>query len=69
VFLTKISLFGVAALLSIYPTVFFLKHRKGPEKQSVAIPKSLRLILKIELALILLIPLLAVLMARGVGLG
>jgi putative membrane protein len=68
VFIAKITLFAIAALLSIHPTVYFIRNRKGPDGESVMPPKSVSMAIRIELAAILFIPLLAVLMARGVGL-
>ena len=67
VFLAKIGLFVGIALLSIYPTIFFFRHRHS-ESDDIAVPKALRTILKVELVLLCIIPLLAILMTRGVGL-
>ncbi len=67
VFLTKIGCFATIGLLSIYPTVFFLRNRKGEPTQSVAIPNSIYWMLRLELLLLVVTPLLAGLMARGVG--
>lgn len=72
VFHTKLTLFVILAILSIYPTVMFLRFRKQlkrgsfeqPEKKVV---KRIQLFLRIELLIMLIIPLLAVLMARGIG--
>jgi putative membrane protein len=69
VFHAKLGLFLAVGLLSIYPTVVFLKRRKGDPGESVALPGRLIGFLRLELALALLIPLFAVLMARGFGLG
>lgn len=69
IFLTKVGLLIIAGLLSIYPTVFFLKNRKGDdENELVDIPKSIKMIIRIELLILFTIPLLATLMSRGVGL-
>lgn len=69
IFLTKVGLLIIAGLLSIYPTVFFLKNRKGENKNElVDIPKSIKMIVRIELLILFTIPLLATLMSRGVGL-
>lgn len=71
-FHAKIGLFVLVALLSIYPTVTFLGWRaalKAGELPRVA-PRAGRwvtLIIRLELLLLLLIPLLAALMARGFG--
>lgn len=67
IFHTKISLFLLVGILSIYPTVFFIKQRKGAPEESVNVPKSVFTLLRLELTLLVIIPLLAGLMARGVG--
>lgn len=66
IFLTKVLLFSLIGILSIYPTVFFLKNRsKGDER--IQIPPAIFWMLRIELLLLFIIPLMAGLMARGVG--
>lgn len=63
-FLAKLALFVLLALLSVYPTVAFISWRKRPgvtEAQARWIPRLLR----VQLALVPLILLLAVLMAKG----
>jgi putative membrane protein len=67
IFHTKITCFLIVALLSIYPTVFFLRNRKGNPAESVVVPNSVFWFLRLELTLLFIIPLLAGLMARGVG--
>ncbi len=67
VFLIKLALFAVLALLSIYPTVFFLRHRGS--RAALTVPSSLVYLLRLQLLLLPLLPLLAVMMARGVGLN
>ncbi|MDQ3000228.1 MAG: DUF2214 family protein [Fibrobacterota bacterium] len=69
VFHSKLGLFLIVGLLSILPTLFFLKHRKGGQEETVAVPDLVIWILRTEMALALLIPLFAVLMAKGFGLG
>lgn len=69
IFLTKIFLFIIVGLLSIYPTVFFIKNRKGQPDESIKIPKVIFWMLRFELLLIFIIPILAGLMAKGVGLS
>jgi putative membrane protein len=66
IFILKISLVGVIGLLSIYPTIFFIKKR-GSVEQKIKIPSSIFWMLRLELLLLFIIPLLAGLMARGVG--
>jgi len=67
IFLTKLFLFSIIGVLSIYPTVFFLKNRKGNPEDTIMIPSSILWILRIELVILFILPLLAGLMARGVG--
>jgi putative membrane protein len=67
VFHTKITFFAMVGLLSIYPTVFFIKNRKGDKNEVVPVPKAVFWMLRFELLLLFIIPLLAGLMARGVG--
>ncbi len=67
IFHTKILLFLVVGILSIKPTVFFLQQRKGNPGDTVSIPGSIKTLLKIELILLVIIPLLAGLMAKGIG--
>jgi putative membrane protein len=68
IFHTKITCFLTVGLLSIYPTMFFIKNRKGDPEEIVAIPKKLLMMVRIELLLLFIIPLLAGLMAKGIGL-
>lgn len=67
IFHTKITLFVAIGLLSIYPTVFFIKQRKGNPDELVNIPKSIFWMLRFELFFLFIIPLLAGLMAKGIG--
>lgn len=71
-FHAKLGLFVVVALLSIYPTVTFLKWR--PALKAGQIPtispnhaRLVKLVIRIELLALLILPLLAALMARGLG--
>lgn len=66
-FHTKITLYILLGLLSIGPTIFFLKNRKGDPNESVKLPSKIKWFIRIELLLIFIIPLLASLMAKGVG--
>jgi putative membrane protein len=67
IFHLKITLFVVVGLLSIYPTVFFIRQRRGAPDELVDIPKSVFWMLRIELMILFIIPLLAGLMAHGIG--
>ncbi len=66
VFLAKLGLFILMALLSVKPTLFLLRNRGGAR---VTVPNAVINCIRIELTLLVIIPLLAVLMAKGVGLG
>ena len=68
IFHIKIGLFFLIAIFSIAPTMFYLQNRKRlKEGQTVFVPRRLLFIVRIELILLFFIPLLAVLMANGVG--
>lgn len=69
IFYTKIGLFTVIGLLSIYPTVFLIRNRKGNPDEEIKIPAVIISLVRLELLLILMIPLLATTMARGIGTG
>ena len=68
-FKIKFSLFILVGLISIYPTIIFFKLRK-PKVDFIQVKniKIILILLKIELALLLLIPFLAVLVAKGIEL-
>lgn len=67
IFHTKITLFALVGILSIYPTIFFIKKRKGDPADEISIPKGIFMMLRLELLLLVIIPLLAGLMAHGIG--
>lgn len=67
-FQLKLGLFLLIALLSIYPTVFFVRNQNSNE-ESIAVPRPVRVLLRTELILLPLLPVLAWLMARGIGLS
>jgi putative membrane protein len=71
-FIAKLTLFIVVALLSIYPTVKFMAWRKAlknnqPPALDAGTRRKIRMILHFELMLLVVIILLAVMMARGIG--
>jgi putative membrane protein len=73
IFLLKIGLFLVIGLISIYPTVVFLAWRKSIQSNRALTPDDgqifrLARVIRIELAILISLPLLAALMARGIGL-
>lgn len=71
-FHAKVGLFVAVAILSIYPTLTFLRWRRAlTESQAPRVSSStarwVTAAIRLELMLLLLIPLLAVFMARGFG--
>lgn len=71
-FHTKIGLFVVVGLVSIYPTVQYFRWAKliaqdGRSLPEVAAIGRVRGVLKLQLGLLFLIPLAAALMARAIG--
>jgi len=71
-FIAKITLFAIAGLLSIYPTLEFLSWRKALKQQQAPViaaekKRTIRTILHVELTLFFVIMLCAAMMARGVG--
>jgi putative membrane protein len=72
VFHTKVGLFVLVGLISIWPTIVFIRWRKARDGDpNFCIPdsqwRSARRLVIIEMHLIALIPLAAVIMARGIG--
>lgn len=66
IFHLKLTLFVLIALLSIYPTVFFLRNRTRQD-DSITIPKAVITLIRLEMLLLFMVPLCAVFMARGYG--
>ncbi len=66
IFLLKVGLFTLVGLLSIYPTVFFISKRKSAADK-VVIPSIIVWMVRIELLILFIIPLLAGLMAKSIG--
>jgi len=64
IFNLKFTLFILVGLLSLYPTIFFVRNAKS--QLAIKVPKMIKLLIYIELAIVFSIPLLAVLMARGI---
>ena len=67
IFQLKVTMVVVVGLLSIYPTIFFIKNRKGNPLDIVAIPSIIVMLIRLELLILFITPLLATSMARGVG--
>ncbi len=70
IFLSKLGLFIVVGILSAYPTVVFLKWRKAGSEMITLDRKQyllIRRLINLEIILVLTLPLLAAMMARGMG--
>jgi putative membrane protein len=72
VFYVKVGIFLLVALISIYPTMRFMAWRKVLKQGALPeieppIMTQLRAVIRLELGLLIVIPLSAVLMARGIG--
>ncbi len=73
IFLLKVGLFLLVGLISVYPTVAFLNWRRIVAKTGHTPSDDgqifrLARVVRIELAILATLPLLAALMARGIGL-
>lgn len=67
-FHSKLTLFIFLGILSIYPTIFFLKNRKGQDLDTnIEVPRSVILLLRLELIILLIIPALASFASLGFG--
>lgn len=71
-FVIKLFIFLAVGLLSIYPTIVFLRWRKLSDSQQELVLeekqyKTIKYIIRAEAILVFMIPLFAALMARGVG--
>ena len=64
VFHIKLTLFLVIVLLSIYPSMFFIKN-KNKEVEHIKMPKVIIMLIRMQLALIFILPFIGVLIARG----
>jgi len=67
VFHAKLGLFGLIGIISIYPTIFFARNKKGGPAETVRLPSAVIWSVRLELLFLLAMPLLATLMARGIG--
>jgi putative membrane protein len=67
IFHLKLTCFALVGVFSIYPTIFFIRQRRGNQSDVVAIPALVITFIRLELLLLAVIPLLAGLMARGNG--
>jgi len=67
IFHIKMTVFLLVFLVSIYPTIQFIKARQTQPDATVSYPRLVRPLLWVEMLLVAIIPLLGVMMARGYG--
>ena len=67
VFHIKLTVVLLVFLISLYPTIHFFRARKTAPDDTVTYPGPVGVILRLEMALLLILPLLGVMMARGYG--
>lgn len=64
----KLGIFIVVGLLSIKPTIFFIKQGKGNAEEIISIPSIINKLIVLELLLLLSIPFFGVLLANNMQL-
>ncbi len=64
----KFTLFIVMGIISIFPTLYFRSKRKSDETNA-QLPKYIIILIRVQLAVLLIMPLLGVLVSRGVAIG
>ena len=67
-FLLKLGLFAFIALLSVFPSLFFVRNYRVRNRE-IPVPRSIQMLIRIELVLLVFISITASLMARGIGLS
>ncbi len=66
-FHAKLTVFVLIAALSLPATLFFLRHRHAGDQDSISVPRSVIMLQRVQLLLVLVLPLLGLLLARGIG--
>jgi putative membrane protein len=66
-FWVKMATFALIGLLSIQPTIAFIRWRRSQNLPDAAALRKVRMVLHIELTLFMLLPIFAAAMARGYG--
>lgn len=66
VFYTKLFLAIVVGLISIWPTVYFIKNRKGEKDDIITVDNKIKKLIVLQLILLGIIPLFATMMANGI---
>ncbi len=69
VFHAKLSVFALVALVSVWPTIHFLRGQRLMRQGAaqVTYPRKIRVALRVQMVGLLLILLLAAMLARGIG--
>lgn len=62
----KVGLAILVGLISIAPTIYFLRNAKGDPQETLVLPNRIRQLIILQLSILAIIPLLATLMAQGV---
>lgn len=68
VFWVKLGLFGFIFVISLYPSVFFQRNRAAAA-ESIEVPAAVVVLIRTELILLAIIPILALMITRGIGLS
>jgi putative membrane protein len=66
-FHAKLTLFVIVVGLSLWPTMFLWRHRRASDGVTITVPKSVIMLQRFQLLALLILPLLGILIARGVG--
>ena len=67
-FHTKLTMFLVLGLASIYPSIFFMRNKKGNDLDTkIDVPFMVILFLRLELLIIVILPILASFYSLGIG--
>lgn len=67
VFHLKVTLFVLLCLLSLKQTFFFLRHRRAEDNATIEVPRAIIMLQRVQLLVVLAMPLLGILITRGVG--
>lgn len=67
VFHAKMGLVIILAILLLVPALFFYRNNKSTSEEMISIPLSVRIMQRTAIPLIIVLPVLAYLMARGIG--
>ena len=63
----KSTLFVLLGLLSLKQTFFFLRHRRAEDSATIEVPRAIIILQRVQLLVVLAMPLLGILITRGVG--